>query len=210
MNRRPFVIGVTGGVGSGKSACLAYIEKHYLCLVIYADPEAGKLRKRGEECFEPLLALLGPDVLDDAGEIDSGRMAEKIFADERLLKQVNDILHPAVNARIRALIEAERAAGRYDFVFVEAALLIENGYEELVDELWYIYAEESVRRKRLSASRGYSEEKISQILKGQLSDREFREHCVVVIDNSDDMIETQKRINRILGEHIGGTKRSAD
>ncbi|MCR5676105.1 MAG: dephospho-CoA kinase [Lachnospiraceae bacterium] len=196
--KRPRIIGITGGVGAGKTECLRYIEESVHCLVIYADPEAAKLRRRGEACYEPLVELLGSGVLDADGEIDSGRMAERIFADESLLAAVNGIIHPAVNDRIRAMIDRERRERNFDFVFVEAALLIENGYEAFVDEMWYIYADASVRRSRLKATRGYSDEKIDEIFAGQLSDEEFRAHCPVVIDNSGDMTETKKQIDLAL------------
>lgn len=77
---------------------------------------------------------------------------------------------------------------------IEAALLIEDHYEEICDELWYIYAEPQVRRERLRASRGYSDEKISAIFASQLSDEEFRKHCQAVIDNSGCIEEAYKEI----------------
>jgi len=206
---KPMVIGVTGGVGAGKSACLKYIEQKYYCLVIYADPEAAKLRKKGEVCYDALVDLLGAEVLGEDGEIDPARMARKIYEDPSVRSSVNAILHPAVNERIRGIIDRERAAAKLDFVFVEAALLIENGYEQIVDELWYIHTDVDIRRRRLKESRGYSDERIDEILAGQLSEEEYRAHCAVVIDNGDDMIETKKQIDRVLGEHIGGTKRTA-
>ncbi|MBR5115568.1 MAG: dephospho-CoA kinase [Lachnospiraceae bacterium] len=207
---KPYVIGVTGGVGAGKSECLKYIEQKYYCRVIYADPEAAKLREKGEACYEALVDLLGTDVLNEDGEIDPKKMAARIYGDEAMRHAVNAILHPAVNARIRGIIEEERAAGKLDFVFVEAALLIENGYESIVDELWYIHADAEVRRKRLKESRGYTDERIDGILAGQLSEAEYRAHCAVVIDNGDDMIKTKKQIDRVLGDYVGGTKRTAE
>ncbi|MBR4530503.1 MAG: dephospho-CoA kinase [Lachnospiraceae bacterium] len=207
--KRPFVIGVTGGAGAGKSACLSYIEANYDCLVIYADPEAAKLKKRGACCYEPVVELLGEEILGEDGEIDNALMARKILGDPALTQAVNAIIHPVVNARIRDMIEAERRSAAHDFVFVEAALLIESGYEAFVDEMWYIYAREEVRRRRLAETRGYTEQRIDDVFARQLSDAEFRAHCAVVIDNSDELIETRKQIDRILGEHIGGTERSA-
>ena len=207
---KPVVIGVTGGVGAGKSECLKYIERKYYCRVIYADPEAAKLRRKGEICYEPLVKLLGTEVLDPDGEIDPRKMAKRIYEEPETRNAVNAILHPAVNERIRTVIEEERKAGKLDFVFVEAALLIENGYESIVDELWYIYADVSIRRKRLKESRGYTDERIDEILAGQLSEEEYRAHCAVVIDNGDEMIGTQKQIDRVLEGYIGGTKRTAE
>ncbi len=196
---KPLVVGVTGGVGAGKSRCLSYMEAHCSCLVVHADDVAGDLRKRGETCFEPLVALLGPEVLGRGGEISAKKMAARIFADPELLAGVNAILHPEVRKRITGIIDEERAKKRLDFLFIEAALLIETGYEEIVDEMWYIYAEENIRRGRLKANRGYSDARIDGILAKQLGDADFRAHCRVVIDNSGDFSDTARQIDDLLG-----------
>ena len=127
---------------------------------------------------------MGRGILSEDGEIDKALMAKAIFNDKNKLKTVNNILHPAVNQYIINIVDDERKRGVYDFVFVEAALLIENGYDKIVDEMWYVYADEDTRRKRLKASRGYSDQKVTDIFKSQLSDEAFREHCEFVIDNS--------------------------
>ena len=76
--------------------------------------------------------------------------------------------------------------------------LIEGGYLALVDEMWYIYADEAIRRQRLSASRGYSEEKIARIMSSQLGEAQFRESCDFVIDNSGELAESCRQIDRRL------------
>ena len=83
-----------------------------------------------------------------------------------------------------------------DFLFIEAALLIEDGYKKIVDELWYIFTKEEVRRERLKASRGYSDEKIDSIIASQLSEAEFRENSDFVIDNSGTMEESLLQIQK--------------
>ena len=193
------VIGITGGVGAGKSTVLNYIEKKVKCRVIYADQVGNDIKLKGQPCYEMLVELLSEAVLADDGEIDKKKMAAMIFADDSLLGKVNDILHPAVNRFIREQIELEQRRNELDYLFIEAALLIENGYGEIVDEMWYIYADEDIRRRRLKASRGYSDEKISDILRGQLSDAAFREHSDFVIDNSGDEENMHHQINTKLG-----------
>ena len=209
MNDTPMIIGVTGQAGSGKTACLEYIASRHFCEVIRADDVAKMLEKSDEVCFAPLVEPLGPEILDGDGEIDKKAMAERIFADSELLKKVNGIVHPAVTAWIRQRIDERRNEGKPDFVFIEAALLIENGYGEFTDELWYVYADEDVRRKRLKEIRGYTDERINGIIESQLSDSEFRRHCPVVIDNSGDFEVTKRRLDTLAGERICGTKRAA-
>lgn len=195
-------IGITGGVGAGKSELLAYIRTHYNCHVILADEVAHSLEKPGQECYNKLTALLGNEIVTADGTIDKARMAEKIFADQAVLRQVNDIVHPAVKKFIIQAIGREKEKAELDFLFVEAALLIEDGYEEILDELWYIHTDAEIRRKRLKASRAYSDEKIDRILQKQLSEDKFRRHCNVVIDNSSDLIYACKQIDKKLEEYL--------
>ena len=129
-------------------------------------------------------------------------MAARIFSNKELLLQVNAIIHPAVMDYILTEIQKEKEAGIQDFFFVEAALLIECGYASHVDEMWYVYASDEIRRERLRANRHYSDEKITSIMKGQLQEEEFRKHCQVVIDNSDDFCKTEKQIDKILGDKL--------
>lgn len=194
------VIGVTGGVGAGKSEVLAYLEKRPGCRVIMADRVAHRLEEPGEVCYGPLKALLGEEVLDGAGRLDKSKMAAKIFGDGELLQKVNGIVHPAVKAYLTAQMEAERAAGRLAFLFIEAALLIEEGYAAILDELWYIHADEKVRRRRLKETRGYTDEKIDAILKKQLPEDVFRKQCSVVIENNGALEGVYTQIERELGE----------
>lgn len=178
------IIGITGGVGAGKSTLLSYIKDNYNCLVILSDDVANDIKKKGFPAYDALVEALGSEILSDDGEIDKALMAKAIFNDKNKLKTVNNILHPAVNQYIINIVDDERKRGVYDFVFVEAALLIENGYDKIVDEMWYVYADEDTRRKRLKLSRGYSDQKVTDIFKSQLSDETFREYCEFVIDNS--------------------------
>lgn len=190
------IIGVTGGVGAGKSEILHYIETHYNARVLLADEAAHAIEAPGGAIYEPLIQLLdrypvpvtdgaeaAPITLPD-GRINKPEMARRIFSVPELLDQVNQLVHPAVKTYILDESAREKKAGRLDFFIVEAALLIEAGYKEHLDELWYIYCDENERRRRLRASRGYSDEKIDNILRSQLSEQEFRDNADVVIDNS--------------------------
>lgn len=196
------VIGITGGVGCGKTQVLSYIKNKYNCEVILADEVAHMVKEPGQSCYEALVDLLGKEILAPDGQIDRGAMAEKIFKDEVLLKQVNELIHPAVKEYNLRAIQKARVEEKLDFLFIEAALLIEDGYGQIVDELWYIYATEAVRRVRLKESRSYSDEKITGILGRQLSEEEYRRHCKVVIDNSGDLKDTYEQIDRKLEEYL--------
>lgn len=193
------VIGITGGVGSGKSAVLKEIKQKYNCEIFIADDAAKKLEQKGMPCYEPLINLLGEDILDENLQIMPKAMSQKIFTDPALLQAVNDIVHPAVKAYILETIEKHKKAQDIVYFFIEAALLIECGYMEVVDEMWYIYTNEGVRRERLKASRGYSDEKIDSIMMNQLSEEEYRKNCTFIVDNSYSLEKTMEIIDKRLG-----------
>lgn len=196
------VIGITGGVGSGKTALLNYIGQNYKCRILLADEAAHKVKEPGQPCYKELVHLLSSDILNEDGRIHKGKMAARIFESEGLLAQVNQIIHPAVKKMILKEIAEAKKEGTVDFFFLEAALLIECGYLNLVDEMWYIYAGEEIRRNRLRAARNYSDEKMNAIMKAQLSETEFRKYCNVIIDNSGDLENTYRQIDRKLGEYL--------
>ena len=110
------IIGITGGVGAGKSTILDYIKENYNARVIYSDQVANDIKKRGYPAYNELVELLGREVLDSDLEIDKAKMAEAIFQDKTLLDKVNNVLHPAVNTFIISIIDKERTAREHDFV----------------------------------------------------------------------------------------------
>jgi len=197
-NKKMLFIGITGGVGAGKSEILNYIKKHYLCEIYLADEVAHLVKEPGTKCYRELVALLGEEILTPGGEIDKAAMAKKIFGDATLLKQVNDIVHPAVREYLLEHLELARVRGDVELFFVEAALLIEAGYGPLVDEMWYIYAKEEIRRKRLKENRGYDENRIDNIMSNQLSEADFLKACDFVIDNSDTLTKSYQQIDKKL------------
>ena len=195
-------IGITGGIGAGKSEILDYIRRHYQCEIYLADEVAHLVKQPGTEAYRELVDLLGQDVVAGDGSIDKAAMADRIFARPELLERVNDIIHPAVKEYLLKRLERARAEGEAELFFVEAALLMEGGYLALVDEMWYIYADEAVRRERLGRARGYSQEKITQIMARQLTEAHFRKNCDFVIDNSGRLEDSFVQIDRKLAGFV--------
>jgi dephospho-CoA kinase len=196
------IIGITGGVGAGKSEILSFIRQNYACEIYLADEVAHKIKEKGEPCYDRLVNLLGEEVLDDDGQINKGRMAAIIFADEAILQKVNEIIHPGVKEYIMNRMNEAAAKPEVQYFFIEAALLIEAGYREVVDELWYIYADKEVRMKRLQENRGYSIEKIEQIMNSQLSEEVFLQYCDFVIDNSGKIEDSYSQIRKRLENEV--------
>lgn len=196
------IIGITGGVGCGKSEILRFIGEQYPCVILRADDIAKELEEPGMPCYEEVLAALGgrDDLVDQDGRILYAEMARRIFRDESLREKINAILHPAVRVYVEEEIRSAREE-EVPYFFLEAALLIEAKYLDLLDELWYIHCPEEIRRERLKESRGYSDEKITDIMNRQLSEEAFRAHADVVIDNGGDLTDSFAQIEeRLTGE----------
>ena len=156
------------------------------------DETARALQKKGTRCFERIVEAFGTGILDGQGELDRAALGSIVFADEEKLARLNGIVHPEVICQVERDIRSKAEEGRKLYV-VEAALLPDVG-KELCDELWYIYTDENVRRERLKASRGYTDDKISQMIASQPEEERFRASCGVVIDNSGDFENTKKQI----------------
>ncbi|MGI6006178.1 MAG: dephospho-CoA kinase [Ruminococcus sp.] len=187
------IIGITGGVGSGKSEVIRYLERRENVQVLLADEAGHLLMKKGNSCYQPVLKLFGDKAMKSDGELDRQAIAAVVYQDESALKKLNGIIHPAVRVYIESQIEKARE-DRKAYFFLEAALLLEEHYDEICDEVWYIYAREDIRRERLMKSRNYTMEKIGQIMANQLSEQEFARRCDAVIDNSGDFEKTKREI----------------
>ena len=186
------VLGITGGVGSGKSEVLTYLKEAYGAAVCQMDETARELEKKGTPCYEKIVETFGAEMTGPDGELDRGRLGALVFADPEKLSALNSIVHPAVLAQVRQDIEEKRREGTPLYV-VEAALLPETG-GELCEEIWYIYADQEIRRKRLKASRNYTDEKITDMIRSQPAEEEFRRICTAVIDNSGSFENTKRQI----------------
>jgi dephospho-CoA kinase len=191
-------IGITGGVGAGKTEILKYIRRHYKCEIYLADEVANQVKEPGQPCYDQLVALLGKGILAPDGKIDRTAMAARIFIHKSLLDKVNALVHPAVQVYLSEKIRMGRNNPQLELLFIEAALLIEAGYKHQVDELWYIHADESIRRQRLLEDRNYSHERITQIMQQQLEEETFRKECDVVIENNGSLEDCFRQVDRRL------------
>ncbi len=193
------VIGVTGGVGSGKSVVLSILEKDYHAETILADLVAHDLMQPGGKSYEDIVEAFGDGILNDDGTIDRVKLGNIVFHDAEKLQKLNAITHPNVKEEIKNRIQKIREQGTASMILLEAALLIESGYEDVYDELWYIYVDRETRYRRLQEGRGYTREKTDSIMQKQLTEEQFRKYADVVIDNSHSIEETKQQIRNICG-----------
>lgn len=187
------VIGLTGGIGSGKSRILDILHEDYGAEVIQADEVAKRLEEPGEKAYEKIVEAFGAGLLDEDGKIDKGELSHLIFKDKEALKKINDIVHPLVWEAIKE----QTASSRAELIVVEAALLAKNG-DDIYDELWYVYTSRDNRIRRLAAGRGYSAEKSLGIMDNQPSEKVFLSLADRVIDNNGSLEDVKRQLQEIL------------
>lgn len=192
------VIGITGGIGAGKSTILSILEEQYHAYVLEADQVAHNLMEPGQRAYQRIVEFFTEAVLDTNGSIHRGRLAEEVFQNPEGLTALNAIVHPEVKDFILKTIQKCRESGEVHIFVIEAALLIEDGYKEICDELWYIYAPEEVRVRRLMEARKYSLEKCESIIRNQAGDEFYRSHCTRLIENYHSLENTKKQLEELL------------
>lgn len=188
------IIGVTGGVGAGKSTVLKMLTQICPCQIIMADDVAKNIMNKGGPLTDDAVCLFGENAYNSDGTLNTGHIAEVMYNNDELRNTWNCKVHPVVNQKIKSLIEEAKTENKVDFVFIEAALLIENNYDKICDELWYIYASEDIRKERLMRERKYSDRKIQSIFNSQLKEADFRKYCKTVIDTGVSLEHTKEQL----------------
>lgn len=192
------IIGITGGIGTGKSTVLNLLKQEYHAYIVEADKLAHELMLPGEAVYHRITDIFGTDILNIDGTIDRNRLGAIVFKDADSLRKLNDVVHPAVKQYILQDMETKKKEGNVEYYVIEAALLIEDGYKTICDELWYIYVEREERIKRLIAGRGGSREKWEHVIGNQSSDDYYRMNCDYVVDNGSSFEHTINIVKELL------------
>lgn len=201
------ILGITGGVGSGKSKILYDLSNQYGAYIVETDKLAHRLMEPGQPIYAKIVETFGREILvkEAPYAIDRAKFAQIVFADKGKLEQLNAITHPAVKTWIRKDIEEKKKQDIRIYV-IEAALLIQDGYKEICDEIWYIYADEATRTKRLMAQRGYTRERCQAMFRSQDAEMYYRTYADFTINNQFDYENSSKqlkdRLNILLGNDI--------
>lgn len=181
------VIGLTGGIGSGKTTAAEYLrQKGYR--VMDADAIARDIMEPGEETLTKVAEVFGHDIIDREGGLDRKKLASLVFADEEKLKKLNDITHSVIRRVIKEKVkeaEEDLSDGTYmkDKVFIDAPLLFESGLDDMTDENWLVIAGEGQRAERVANRDGISREDVFQRMENQMSDREKIRRTDYILNN---------------------------
>ena len=215
------ILGLTGGIGCGKTAVLTILKEEYDAYIIEADRLAHELMEPGKTVYQGIVDAFGMEVLMDADidisapaegnavtdngqstvnrSIDRKKLGDIVFHDKDKLALLNSISHPLVKEEIVRRIEEQKDAGKKLFV-IEAALLIRDGYKSICDKMCYVYADLDVRISRLCKYRGFTQERAQAVIDSQESEAFYLEACDYKIDNSGSLENTKKDLKHILDE----------
>ena len=197
MINKKRIVGITGGVGAGKSSVLAILKDSFDAKVILADLVAHDLMEPGSEGLNRVTEALGTSFIREDGAVDRKALAEIIFHDAKALETMNSIIHPMVWETIRE----EALKCEESLVIVEAAVF-DTAPEGLFDEMWYVYTTEENRILRLMVSRGYKRENCESIIAKQDSEEQYRNRCGRVLDNNGTAEDIKRQLEEILGHEI--------
>ncbi len=195
------VIGITGGVGAGKSTVVGILKKHYTIEYLHCDAIAHELMERGGSAHEELISLFGEDLVNADGTLNRSKLYERAFLGDRV-EELNACVHPKVRIYVEDRIASLRGAEFDGIVLIEAALLIEAGYKDICDELWYVHTPVEMRRARLKADRGYSDERVDSIMAEQASEELFFSQSDFVLYNDSSQEECENYIVNQVERHF--------
>lgn len=215
------ILGLTGGIGCGKTAVLTILKEEYDAYIIEADRLAHELMEPGKTVYQGIVDAFGMEVLMDTDidisapaegdavtdngqstvnrSIDRKKLGDIVFHDKDKLALLNSISHPLVKEEILRRIEEQKDAGKKLFV-IEAALLIQDGYKSICDKMCYVYADLDVRISRLCEYRGFTKKRAQAVIDSQESEAFYLEACDYKIDNSGSIENTKKDLKHILDE----------
>jgi len=189
------VLGVTGNIGSGKSAVCRILAK-LGATIIDADELAHETYKPHSQAWQELINTFGKDIVRANEEIDRQKLGQIVFPHPDALAQLNQIVHPRAYRMAQERIEDYRRQGAKAIV-VEATLLIEAGWTDLVDKVWLVVTPEDVAIQRLSQNKGISEAQILTRLKAQMPAEEKMKYADEVIYNEGGLGQLEAKVTEL-------------
>lgn len=191
-------IGLTGGIGSGKSTVAQWFEQQGIP-VVDADKTVHRLFRSDSFTISKLVREFGPDILASNGEISRMELGRRVFKEVDARRRLECIVHPRVLACMKEEQETLRNAGS-DVCIWDVPLLFETGYKQFVDQVWVVWVPRDVQIKRVLARDKLGLEEVKARIAAQGSLDEKRQHADVVIDNSGDRTETLRQIKEAWAE----------
>ena len=200
------VIGLTGGIGTGKTE-VSRILADLGAEIVNADILGHQAYEPHTETWRQVVEAFGEGILTETGEVDRRKLGPIVFADERALETLNAIVHPRIRQMIVERLDEMGARGLGAAV-VEAALFIEAGWTPLADELWVTAAPEDTVIERVRARTGLDEKAIRARIDSQMPQQERLRHADVIVENDGSLDTLRGRVKRLWHERVTDGKES--
>lgn len=193
MNK-PKIIGITGGIGSGKSSVSKIVELLGFP-VFYADTESKDILANHPKAVEEITKLLGQNAYTSMGKPNKVFIADKIFSDDQLRLKVNAILHPLVYEAFDAFIQRYQTA---ELIFHEAALIYQSGFDKKMDSVIFVASSEELRVNRVVQRDKISKEQVLARMAAQGNQEEFEKKSEFVITNDGTMQDLERKVKDVI------------
>ena len=196
------VIGLTGGIASGKSTVSAKL-KELGAAVIDADLLARDVVRKGEIAYNKIVQCFGADILLPNGDINRKKLGNIVFSDKEKLALLNSITHPEIINRMKERIQELKAEGA-KVIVVDAAILIEMGLHKYVDSVWVVTVDRETQIKRLIERDKFEYREAENRINSQFTNEVRKKYADVVIDNSKPIEEVEKGLEELWNSITGG------
>ena len=191
------VIGLTGGIGAGKST-VSNILREKGCCIIDADAISHQITEKGSDTLQQLAKAFGEDILFDDGSLDRKKLAAIAFSDEKQRRKLEDLTTKRVLSLIDQTLQNLRRESSYDIIFIDAPLLFETGADKMTDLVWLVTAEKETRIARVMERDGATRQQVLARMSSQMGDREKERRTEEIIDNSKGKEELRRQVEQLL------------
>ncbi len=197
-----FVIGLIGGIGSGKSS-VSEILKSLGVDVIDADKVGHEAYTPDSEGWRKVISVFGQDIVGPDKQIDRKKLGSIVFSDPNEMDKLNKLMHPIIHDLVKEKIKNFSDQG-VDVVILEAAILIEANWQDLTDEIWLAKANQEVVIERVQLRNNFTREEIIKRIQSQMSNDEREKHADVVIDNDGTIEQLQEKVKTLWHSRVNG------
>ena len=220
------IIGVTGGISSGKSTASRLLGqkggrgggsgsgecseggatgvREEEIIVLDADKFGHEAYKKGSDCWVRLIDHFGPRIQDDDGEINRRELGSLVFTDKAKMRELEAIVWPEIRRLLEIRIKELREGGACKVVVVEAAIMIEAGWQDMVDFLWVVVVDRDIATERLMKRNNLSREEAEKRINAQITNEERMRHATRVITNNGDGEELERKVALAFSEETKG------
>ena len=189
------IIGLTGGIASGKST-ISLILKELGAFIIDVDDVGRNVVQKGEKAYNEIVQYFGDQILMNSGEINRKALGRIVFSDEEELKMLNSITHPQIIAKVKEIIEQHRS-NENEVIVVDAAILIEMGLNSICDSVWLVTVDKKTQLQRLMERDRFSYDDAQNRINAQFSDDKKSQYSDVIIDNTKSLEELKACLKQL-------------